>query len=321
MADPKLLIVDDSAFMRHLVVKAVEAAGFSNIVEAENGEDAIAKYRSESPDVMLMDLIMPKKTGLEVLKELVPEGAKIIVISAIGQQEVMNEAFTLGARGYFIKPFFADAELKTMVTEVLAGEIVKPDEPGSEHLKEYMKVAKHGAEHSATALSTIMGRTVKVEESAVALADTKSKITECGEHLPESVSAITGLLVDVPGAAYITLKTADAYKMIDLLQRAELGTTTSLESEMERSTLEEVLNIVSNSYMSVFTDLGIEMLAAELPYVITPEKRSEYLEKFLKRGTEKLADEVVVFSSELAVADTDIKLSMEFVTYSEQITT
>ena len=82
----KVLVVDDSSFMRQIVVHSVKGAGFTNVIEAEDGAQAIKIFEDEKPDVILMDLIMPEMTGLEVLKVLIPKGAKIIVISAIGQK-------------------------------------------------------------------------------------------------------------------------------------------------------------------------------------------------------------------------------------------
>jgi two-component system, chemotaxis family, chemotaxis protein CheY len=102
--DSKILLVDDSAFMRSVLKNILEADGFKNFVEAEDGDDALKKISSEKPDLILLDIIMPGKGGMDVLKE-VGDKVKIIVISAVGQEKVVSEAKEAGAVGYIVKPF------------------------------------------------------------------------------------------------------------------------------------------------------------------------------------------------------------------------
>jgi len=86
--DPKILVADDSAFMRRILIDILKERGkFSAFAEAGNGDETLQTYRSEHPDIILLDLIMPGKDGFEVLKEL---GGK---------------AQRLGAKGFIIKPF------------------------------------------------------------------------------------------------------------------------------------------------------------------------------------------------------------------------
>ena len=105
--DPKILVADDSAFMRRILIDILKERGkFSAFAEAGNGDDALQIYRSEHPDIILLDLIMPGKDGFEVLKELGGKAdVKILVISAIGQNQLIEEAQKLGAKGFIIKPF------------------------------------------------------------------------------------------------------------------------------------------------------------------------------------------------------------------------
>lgn len=101
----KILLVDDSAFMRKVLTDILLINGYEEISEAENGKKCLEKFNDEKPDVVLLDLIMPEKDGLEVLKEIIPLGAKVLVITAVGQQDMLNEAIKLGASGYIVKPF------------------------------------------------------------------------------------------------------------------------------------------------------------------------------------------------------------------------
>lgn len=109
--DKKILIVDDSAFMRKVLRDIFESAGYTHFVEAANGREAIEKWRSEKPDFIFLDVIMPEMNGIDVLREIGKE-AKIIVVSAVGQDEMIQEAKALGALDYVVKPFDRDLVLE-----------------------------------------------------------------------------------------------------------------------------------------------------------------------------------------------------------------
>lgn len=105
--DSKILLVDDSAFMRNVLKNILEGAGYKNFVEAGDGNEAIEKFNSEKPDLILLDIIMPLKGGIEVLEEI-GKDSKVLVISAVGQESVIKEAQDKGALGYLVKPFDND---------------------------------------------------------------------------------------------------------------------------------------------------------------------------------------------------------------------
>jgi len=106
----KILIIDDSAFMRKVLRDIFESAGYSSFIEASNGREGIEKFKSEHPDFVFLDMIMPEVNGMDVLREIGKE-AKIIVVSAVGQQEMITEAKSLGALDYVVKPFDRDQVL------------------------------------------------------------------------------------------------------------------------------------------------------------------------------------------------------------------
>lgn len=102
--DTKILVADDSAFMRKVLIDILKGAGYTNIIEAENGKQALEKIASDAPGLVLLDIIMPEVDGIEVLKQ-VGNKVKIMIISAIGQDGVMEEAKSFGAKGFIVKPF------------------------------------------------------------------------------------------------------------------------------------------------------------------------------------------------------------------------
>lgn len=106
-ASTKILLADDSAFMRKILMDVLTGMGASTYIEAENGNEAAEKILAEKPDLVLLDIIMPELDGIGVLTKLKEGGstAKVIVVSAVGQEKMIADAKELGAVGYIAKPF------------------------------------------------------------------------------------------------------------------------------------------------------------------------------------------------------------------------
>lgn len=102
----KILIVDDSRTSRRILRNLLIEEGY-DVVEAENGEEGVQKYKEENPDMVTMDITMPVKDGLEALKEIkdFDSAAKVIMVTAAGQESKVMEAVKLGAAEFVTKPF------------------------------------------------------------------------------------------------------------------------------------------------------------------------------------------------------------------------
>jgi len=102
-----VLIVDDLTFIKLVLRDLVEKAGFRVVGEASDGEEALAQYQDKRPDVVLLDITMPKMDGLTALKKLleIDPQANIIMCSALGQQQLIIQAIQMGARDFIVKPF------------------------------------------------------------------------------------------------------------------------------------------------------------------------------------------------------------------------
>ena len=103
----RIMIVDDAIFMRMKLKDILEKNGYEVVAEAQNGADAIEKFRAERPDIVTMDITMPEMNGIEALKGIkrIDPSAKVIMCSAMGQQAMVMEAIQSGALDFIVKPF------------------------------------------------------------------------------------------------------------------------------------------------------------------------------------------------------------------------
>jgi len=102
----KIILVDDAMFNRQLLKLYITKLGYEVCGEAENGIKAVEKYKSTEPDVVIMDINMPDRNGLEALEDIrkIDPNAQIIICTAHGKQHLVQESFILGAKDYIIKP-------------------------------------------------------------------------------------------------------------------------------------------------------------------------------------------------------------------------
>lgn len=110
----RILIVDDSFYMRTMLKNMLTDAGYDVVGEAANGQQARELATETKPDLITLDVILPDNTGLEVLKDIrqeLPE-VKIVMCSAVGQEVIVNEALESGASAYIVKPFSEDKVLE-----------------------------------------------------------------------------------------------------------------------------------------------------------------------------------------------------------------
>ncbi len=111
-----ILIVDDLAFIKLLLRDLVEKAGFRVVGEASNGEEALQMFQDKRPDVVLLDITMPKMDGLTALKKIleIDPNANVIMCSALGQQRLIVQAIQMGARDFIVKPFRSERVISSI---------------------------------------------------------------------------------------------------------------------------------------------------------------------------------------------------------------
>ena len=123
MATKRLLIVDDALFMRKRIREIAESAGWEIAGEAEDGEQAVALYQQEKPDLVTLDIVMPKLDGVSALKELMQHDpqARVVMVSAVNQKPKLAECIQAGAIDFIVKPF-DKAMLREFFEKSLAAE-------------------------------------------------------------------------------------------------------------------------------------------------------------------------------------------------------
>ncbi len=105
--DKTLLVIDDAVIVREKIKETARAAGWEIVGEASNGKEAVRQYAELRPAAVTLDLVMPEYDGIYALREILATdpNAKVVVVSALGQKNVLKDAFKLGAADFVVKPF------------------------------------------------------------------------------------------------------------------------------------------------------------------------------------------------------------------------
>jgi two-component system chemotaxis response regulator CheY len=112
----KILIADDASFMRLMICQILARKGLTDVVEAENGRQAVELFKSDNPDLTFMDITMPELDGLAALAEImaIDPSAKVIMCSAVAHDSMVQDALKRGAVDFVAKPFRPDVLLRAV---------------------------------------------------------------------------------------------------------------------------------------------------------------------------------------------------------------
>jgi two-component system chemotaxis response regulator CheY len=116
MTSYTVLLCDDALFMRAMLRGIVTQAGYDVIGDAANGRIAVEQYTALRPDIVFMDMVMPELGGVDAVREIckLDPNARIVMCSAMGQQQIVAEAIQAGAKGFITKPFTASRVLEAL---------------------------------------------------------------------------------------------------------------------------------------------------------------------------------------------------------------
>lgn len=114
----RVLIADDASFMRQMIREIIEPEGYEVVAEATDGMEAVAQYESLRPDIVTMDIVMPKRSGIDAVKGIIEKtpDACVVMCSALGQETLVMEALQAGAKDFIVKPFKPDNVLSTLAS-------------------------------------------------------------------------------------------------------------------------------------------------------------------------------------------------------------
>jgi len=112
----RVLIADDASFMRQMIREIIEPEGYEVVGEATNGIEAVELFDELQPDLVTMDIVMPKRSGIDAAKTILAKHstARIVMCSALGQETLVMEALQAGARDFIVKPFKPDNVIATL---------------------------------------------------------------------------------------------------------------------------------------------------------------------------------------------------------------
>jgi two-component system chemotaxis response regulator CheY len=112
----RILVADDASFMRQIIRDILESDGHQIVAEASDGVQAVEEWKKHHPDVVTMDIVMPRRSGIDAVRAIaaIDATARIVMCSALGQETLVTEALQAGARDFIVKPFKPDAVLATL---------------------------------------------------------------------------------------------------------------------------------------------------------------------------------------------------------------
>lgn len=301
MAKLKILVVDDSSFMRKQIINSLSLMGYHNFYEAGSGKEAVEQYKKNNPDLVLLDIIIDKKdTGLDVLKQIkeFDKNANVIMVSVVDQKDIKQKAKKLGASGYITKPIVDDKFLK---------QVRKTVKLKKHPLHSLEKVATASSKEVSKAFSNMVKKKIDVTSKAeiVSFSDIQEKLgAEEDSLVLYTISKTSEISI---GLAMISMKNKDALALVDLLIGREIGTTKSIQ-KIERSALLELANVLAGASYNAIVSLSHFSLVSSQPFNIRENGVGSAVKSFLTKN--QSYGEGIVFRNEFHITKHKIKVNL-----------
>ena len=112
----RVLVADDASFMREMIREIIEPEGFEVVGQASDGVEAVEAFERLRPDLVTMDIVMPRRSGIDAVQEIraLDPTARVVMCSALGQETLVMEALAAGAADFVVKPFRPESVLATL---------------------------------------------------------------------------------------------------------------------------------------------------------------------------------------------------------------
>ncbi|MBW2267734.1 MAG: response regulator [Deltaproteobacteria bacterium] len=119
----RILVADDASFMRQMIREIIEAEGHEVVAEASDGVEAVACFKEHHPDLVTMDIVMPRCSGIDAVKGIreLDTTVAVVMCSALGQESLVTEAMEAGATDFIVKPFKPDTVVETLARALEKG--------------------------------------------------------------------------------------------------------------------------------------------------------------------------------------------------------
>ena len=112
----RILVADDASFMRQIIREILESDGHQIVAEASDGIQAVEEWKKHHPELVTMDIVMPRRSGIDAVRAIVAVDptARVVMCSALGQETLVTEALQAGASDFIVKPFKPEAVAATL---------------------------------------------------------------------------------------------------------------------------------------------------------------------------------------------------------------
>ncbi|HTY75859.1 MAG TPA: response regulator [Candidatus Nanoarchaeia archaeon] len=252
-----ILVADDSVYMRNLLKRILDESGYEVIGEASNGDEAIEKYQLLKPDILLLDIVMGEgkiaKTGLDALRKIVAEDpqAKVVICSALDENNLVNDAMKAGAKSFVVKPFEPEKLLEalSMCTD----------------LRILTELGNIGAGHAATVLSKLTKQSIQISVPKLETGPPHLVARLCGA--PDNVvTAVHMQLANEPGCdSLIVFDSEEAKKIAAVMTNYP----TPASQEIVISAVEEMGSIMLCAFYSAIANFVELTIVPSKPHVFT----------------------------------------------------
>jgi len=252
-----VLIADDSAYMRDLLKRILVESGHEIVGEASNGDEAVEQYQKLKPEVLLLDIVMDEgkiaKNGIDALKRIVSDDpqARVIVCSALDEQNLIDLSMKAGAKAFVAKPFEPEKLLETLVT--------------CTDLNIFTEIGNIGCGHAATVLSKLAREPVQVSLPKLQTGPPHLIARLCGSP-DKVVTAVHMRLVTEPSCDCLIVFDPEEAKKIAAIMT---NYNSAVSEEVVLSAVEEMGSIMICAFFSSIANFAELMIVPSKPDVVT----------------------------------------------------
>jgi len=259
----KILIADDSILQRTLLKNTLSKIGFTNIIEAKDGKEAVQSFQSEKPDIVFLDVVMPEMNGEEVLEKIMEHDphANVIMLTSIGHKNKQRSLLVCGARDYLVKPF-DEQEIREVIQSVFYLDSEKTIPSLSKSEKDSLKeVIVKVLNPTATVLSQMIRQPITIQLDELQFAELGAVRKSIGK-ITHELSVDVGITGQINGSMLLIWPEDTVLSISKILLR---NTAIIQTTEIAIDSVKEISSVMAGHCLTAFSEhLGIGSIP-ELP--------------------------------------------------------